>query len=88
MGKTTKKLTENALRKTRHCIIPSIVSPVRQNVPVKWRPFLPTADASEAWTRARRDPWEPGKLGGSGAARIRRSSESILSGRSKMLQHH
>lgn len=37
------QLTENALRKTKHCIIPSIVSPVRQNVPVKCRPRRPTA---------------------------------------------
>lgn len=38
-------LTENALRKTRHWMIPSMVSPVRQNVPVKWRPLRPTAEA-------------------------------------------
>lgn len=47
-------LTEKALRKTKHWIIPSIVSPVKQNVPVRWRPFRPTADANEAWTRALR----------------------------------
>lgn len=58
-------LTEKALRKTKHWIIPSIVSPVKQNVPVRWRPFRPTADANEACTRALRPaaatppPWPP-----------------------------
>lgn len=47
-------LTEKALRKTKHWIMPSIVSPVKQNVPVRWRPFRPTADANEACTRALR----------------------------------
>jgi hypothetical protein len=37
--------TENALRKTKHCMMPSIVSPVRQNVPVRWRPLRPMAEA-------------------------------------------
>ena len=36
-------------------MMPSIVSPVKQNVPVRWRPFRPTAaDANEACTRALR----------------------------------
>lgn len=58
--------------------MPSIVSPVKQNVPVRWRPFRPTADANDAWTRARRLPCDNGKLGGSGAVRMNRSSESIV----------
>lgn len=73
------ELTENAFRNTRHCIIPSIVSPVRQNVPVRWRPLRPTAVANDACTSARRWPWPLVRLGGSGAARIILSNESITS---------
>lgn len=73
------ELTENAFRNTRHCIIPSIVSPVRQNVPVRWRPLRPTAVANDACTNARRWPWPLVRLGGSGAARIILSNESITS---------
>lgn len=74
----TSKLTENAFKNTKHCIIPSIVSPVRQNVPVRWRPLRPTAVASEACTRARRPCPLFDRLGGNGAARINRSIESII----------
>lgn len=38
-------LTEKALRKTRHWMMPSMVSPARQKVPVRWRPLRPTAEA-------------------------------------------
>lgn len=101
-------LTENALRNTKHCMMPSMVSPVRQKVPVRWRPLRPTvAAASEAWTSAL--CWPPPaamavappptltmplpaaadaaaaavattplvSIRGNGAARIRRSSESM-----------
>lgn len=46
------RLTENALRKTRHCMIPSIVSPFRQNVPDKCRPFRPITEHRLACTNA------------------------------------
>lgn len=72
------QLTENALRNTRHWMMPSIVSPVSENVPVRWRPLRPTAEASEACTSALRLPCESGRLGGSGAVRMNRSSESIV----------
>lgn len=36
-------ITEKALRKTRHWMMPSMVSPVRQKVPVRWRPLRTTA---------------------------------------------
>lgn len=62
--------------------MPSIVSPVKQNVPDRWRPLRPTADASDACTNARRLPCDNGKLGGSGAVRMNRSSESMLENRS------
>lgn len=77
-----KTLTEKALRKTKHCMIPSIVSPVRQKVPVRWRPFLsPSAGAAArlACTRAPRGraslvaPRTPG----SGAPSISLASGSI-----------
>jgi hypothetical protein len=82
--------TENALRKTKHCMMPSIVSPVRQNVPVRWRPLRPMAEAvtTEAdpmpvGTRAVLGPEPRGRLlllpAEEAAARagMRRSSESI-----------
>ncbi len=59
-------------------MMPSIVSPVKQNVPVKCLPLRPTADANDAWTKARRWPWVMGRPGGNGAARIKRSNESIV----------
>lgn len=34
-------LTEKAFKNTKHWMIPSIVSPVRQNVPVRCRPRRP-----------------------------------------------
>ena len=34
-------LTEKAFKKTKHCIIPSMVSPVTQNVPDKCLPLRP-----------------------------------------------
>lgn len=71
-------LTEKAFKNTKHWMIPSMVSPVKQKVPVMCRPLRPTAEASDAWTRARRWPCDSGKLGGNGAARINRSSESML----------
>lgn len=60
--------------------MPSIVSPVKQNVPVKWRPFLLTAVANDACTSARRwfCPLPLGKFVGNGVARIIRSIESIV----------
>lgn len=63
--------------------MPSIVSPVRQNVPVKCLPLRPTvAAAKEACTRARCWPFVVAVLTlrarGSGAARIIRSKESII----------
>lgn len=62
--------------------MPSIVSPVKQNVPVRWRPLRPMAVANDACTRARRwaCPLPLGKLVGNGVARIIRSIESILFG--------
>lgn len=33
------------MRKTRHWMMPSMVSPARQKVPVRWRPLRPTAEA-------------------------------------------
>lgn len=48
------KLTEKAFKNTKHWMIPSIVSPVKQNVPLKWRPFLPKTVDNEACTIARR----------------------------------
>jgi hypothetical protein len=55
--------TEKALRKTRHCMMPSIVSPVRQNVPVRWRPLRPMADAvTIEGTRALLEPGPRGRL--------------------------
>ncbi|CAB3242175.1 unnamed protein product [Arctia plantaginis] len=75
-------LTEKALRKTRHWIIPSMVSPVRQKVPVRCLPFLsPIAGAAArlACTRAPRGlaslvaPSTPG----SGAPSISLASGSI-----------
>lgn len=59
-------------------MIPSMVSPVKQKVPVMCRPLRPTAEANDAWTRARLWPCDSGKLGGNGAARINRSNESML----------
>lgn len=59
-------------------MIPSMVSPVKQKVPVMCRPLRPTAEANDACTRARLWPCDSGKLGGNGAARINRSSESML----------
>lgn len=60
--------------------MPSIVSPVKQNVPVRWRPFRPTAVANDACTSARREfsPLPFGKFAGIGFARIIRSIESIV----------
>lgn len=60
--------------------MPSIVSPVKQNVPVRWRPFRPTAVANDACTSARREfsPLPFGKFAGNGFARIIRSIESIV----------
>lgn len=49
-----QKLTENAFKNTKHWIIPSIVSPVRQNVPLKCRLFLPKTVDNDACTIARR----------------------------------
>lgn len=75
-------LTEKAFKNTRHCIIPSIVSPVRQNVPVRCRPLRPTAAevARLAWTSARLGRLlPPARTGGRGlAALIKRSRESII----------
>ncbi|KAG5887549.1 hypothetical protein JTB14_000405 [Gonioctena quinquepunctata] len=61
LNKTSSKLTENALRNTRHCIMPSIVSPVRQKVPVKCLPLRPNAAdvAKLACTSARRGKDNP-----------------------------
>lgn len=82
------QLTENALRKTKHCIIPSIVSPVRQNVPVKCRPRRPTAAdvAKLACTNALLGKeLPPPNAGGMGfAALIKRSNESIVQTHSRI----
>jgi len=77
--------TEKAFRKTRHCMMPSIVSPVRQNVPVRWRPLRPMADAvMMEGTRALLEPGPRGRLllvlpadEAASSAGMRRSSESI-----------
>ena len=77
--------TEKAFRKTRHCMMPSIVSPVRQNVPVRWRPLRPMADAvTMEGTRALLEPGPRGRLllvlpadDAALSAGMRRSSESI-----------
>lgn len=75
------QLTENALRKTRHCIMPSIVSPVRQNVPVRCLPLRPTdaVVAKLACTSALRGNELPlaNALCMGFAALINRSKESI-----------
>ncbi|TGZ32361.1 Uncharacterized protein DBV15_07441 [Temnothorax longispinosus] len=41
-----------ALRKTRHCMMPSIVSPVKQKVPLRCRPLRPITEQRLAWTKA------------------------------------
>lgn len=61
--------------------MPSMASPVKQNVPDRWRPFRPTAVANDACTSARR--WfcpslAFGRFAGNGVARIMRSIESIV----------
>ncbi|KYM83843.1 hypothetical protein ALC53_05703 [Atta colombica] len=45
-------LTEKALRKTRHCMMPSIVSPVKQKVPLRCRPLRPITEQRLACTKA------------------------------------
>lgn len=50
--KSNQTLTENALRKTRHCMMPSMVSPVRQKVPLRCLPFRPYTVDKEACTNA------------------------------------
>lgn len=65
-----------------------MVSPVRQNVPVKWRPLRLTAAvvAKLACTKALRgSELPPASAGGSGlAAPISRSMESIAAGDKSM----
>lgn len=48
------QLTEKAFKNTKHWMIPSIVSPVRQNVPLKCLPLRPNTVESDACTIARR----------------------------------
>lgn len=48
------ELTEKAFKNTRHWIIPSIVSPCRQNVPLKCLLFRPNTVDNDACTIARR----------------------------------
>lgn len=67
--------------------MPSIVSPVKQNVPVRWRPFRPTAVVNDACTSARGGfcPLPFGKFAGNGFARNIRSIESIVQVAEKVL---
>lgn len=51
-GDKNESLTEKALRKTRHCIMPSIVSPVKQKVPLRCRPLRPITEQRLACTKA------------------------------------
>lgn len=69
--------TENAFRNTRHCMMPSIVSPVKQNVPVRWRPLRPITEQRLAWTKAFCDRVAAVKAGWCDPELINRSSESI-----------
>lgn len=48
------KLTEKAFKNTKHWIMPSMVSPVRQNVPLKCLPLRPKTVDNDACTIARR----------------------------------
>lgn len=77
-----KRLTENAFRNTKHWMIPSIVSPVKQKVPVRCLPLRPTVAvvAKLAWTNALlgREDVLAGVATGF-AVLIRRSNESISS---------
>lgn len=70
-------LTENAFRNTRHCMMPSIVSPVKQNVPVRWRPLRPITEQRLAWTKAFCDRVAAVRAGWCDPELINRSSESI-----------
>lgn len=74
---TIDPLTENAFRNTRHCIMPSIVSPVKQNVPVKWRPFRPITEQRLACTKAFCDLVAAVRAGWCDPELISRSNESI-----------
>lgn len=75
------QLTEKAFKNTRHWMMPSIVSPVRQNVPVRCLPLRPTEAvvARLACTRALRGKeLPPASANGKGlAAPISRSIESM-----------
>lgn len=75
--KINEHLTENAFRNTRHCMMPSIVSPVKQNVPVRWRPLRPITEQRLAWTKAFCDRVAAVKAGWCDPELINRSSESI-----------
>lgn len=70
-------LTEKALRKTRHCMMPSIVSPVKQKVPVRCRPLRPITEQRLACTKAFCDRVAAARVGWREPALIRRSSESM-----------
>lgn len=78
-GGKNKSLTEKALRKTRHCIMPSIVSPVKQKVPLRCRPLRPITEQRLACTKAFCDRVAAVRAGWWERELIRRSSESMSS---------
>lgn len=83
------RLTENAFRKTKHWMMPSIVSPVKQKVPVRCLPRRPTVAvvAKLAWTKALRGREDVlAEVATGFAVLIRRSKESISSLMKKLLR--